>query len=123
MDVPLLIYSVYIIKNPSGKLYIGLTDDVARRLAQHNSGVSTWTRNKGPWLLLWEKPAMSLSDSRKLELELKRQKGGDRLYRLTGLARQAHHPACGTIGSNPTPATNLKIPDLSYGKSGFFVSN
>jgi hypothetical protein len=30
---------------------------------------------------------MNLSDGRKLELLLKRQKGGDGFYRMTGLAR------------------------------------
>jgi len=62
---------VYVLQNRSSKFYIGLSDDVARRIEQHNVGVSRWT----------------LSEARKLELLLKRQKGGDRSYRLTGLPR------------------------------------
>ena len=46
-------YQVYILKNAAGRSYIGVTEDVETRLAQHNSGVSTWTRDKGPWVLDW----------------------------------------------------------------------
>ncbi len=80
-------YFVYVIQNPSGRFYIGLTDDIQRRVEQHNRGVSTWTRNQGPWRLVWENQCTNLSAARKLELELKRQKGGDGFYRLTGLQR------------------------------------
>ena len=73
---------------------VGLSEDVALRLHQHNDGFSKWTRNKGPWNLLWTSDFMSLSDARKLENLLKAQKGGSGLYRITGVApRQAHNPA------------------------------
>jgi len=44
-------YYVYVLRNPAGTHYIGLTDDLARRLTQHNSGASKWTKAKGPWKL------------------------------------------------------------------------
>jgi putative endonuclease len=80
-------YQVYVLQNRSSKFYIGLSDDVARRIEQHNVGVSRWTRCKGPWKLVWESECVSSSEARKLELLLKRQKGGDGFYRLTGLPR------------------------------------
>ena len=80
-------YWVFVLQNRSSKFYIGLPDDVARRIEQHNVGVSRWTRGKGPWKLVWESERMSSSETRKLDLLLKRQKGGDRFYRLTGLPR------------------------------------
>jgi putative endonuclease len=86
-------YYVYILRNPGGKLYIGLTENLQQRLADHNSGVSTWTRGKGPWELIWSKGPLSLSEARKLESFLKRQKGGAGLYNYTGLKKQAHNPA------------------------------
>ena len=79
-------YRVYILRNPSGRHYIGLTDDVPRRVRQHNRGVSTWTRQRGPWSLVWQSENSSLSEARKLENFLKRQKGGAGLFRHTGLA-------------------------------------
>ena len=70
-------YRVYVIQNRTGKFYIGLSSDLERRIEQHNDGVSKWTRDKGPWRLIWQTTDMNLSDARKLELLLKRQKGGD----------------------------------------------
>ncbi|GEP43349.1 GIY-YIG nuclease family protein [Brevifollis gellanilyticus] len=81
-------YFVYVIQNDGGRFYIGLSDDVERRLVDHNSGVSTWTRHRGPWKLVWTSAPMSLTDARKVENLLKAQKGGDGFYRLTGLIRQ-----------------------------------
>jgi predicted GIY-YIG superfamily endonuclease len=67
---------------------VGVTDNVARRTKQHNVGVSNWTRGKGPWTLVWEKSGLTLSQARKLEVQLKRQKGGDGFFRMTGLKRR-----------------------------------
>jgi putative endonuclease len=78
-------YWVYVLRNLSGKFYIGLTDDLQRRLADHNTGSSKWTKKYGPWELVWQKGPMSLTDARKLENWLKRQKGGNGFYKLTGL--------------------------------------
>jgi len=80
-------YRVYVIQNRTGKFYIGLSSDLERRIEQHNTGVSKWTRDKGPWRLIWQTTDMNLSDARKLELLLKRQKGGDGFYRIIGMAR------------------------------------
>jgi len=80
-------YRVYVIQNREGKFYIGLSEDVVRRINQHNVGGSTWTRRKGPWTLVWQSAEMNLSSARKLELLLKRQKGGDGFYRMVGLSR------------------------------------
>ena len=80
-------FRVYLLQNPNGCHYIGLSGDVPRRLSQHNSGVSKWTRYRGPWKLLWESGPLNLTDARRLENLLKRQKGGTGLYRLIGLPR------------------------------------
>jgi putative endonuclease len=89
-------YQVYVIQNAEGRFYIGLSEDIALRLDQHNSGVSKWTKHRGPWSLIWTSEAMSLTEARKLESLLKRQKGGSGFFRLTGLSK-AHNPA--TAGS------------------------
>src|SRR5438034_10944137 len=56
-----MLYRVYVIQNREGKFYIGLTDDVGRRINQHNMGGSRWTRGKGPWTLVWQSAEMNLS--------------------------------------------------------------
>jgi len=73
-------YRVYVLRNPEGRRYVGITNDVERRLTQHNQGVSKWTRGKGPWTLDWTSTPRTLGEARVLENQMKRQKGG------TGLA-------------------------------------
>jgi putative endonuclease len=69
-------HRVYVLENREGRLYVGLSDDVARRMEQHNSGASRWTKHKGLWKLAWQSEALNLSEARKLELLFKKQKGG-----------------------------------------------
>jgi putative endonuclease len=80
-------YQVYILQNESRKRYIGLSENVNLRLQQHNDGESKWTSKHGPWEMLWTSKAMSLADARKLENQLKRAKGGNGFYQITGLPR------------------------------------
>jgi putative endonuclease len=70
------LYRVYVIKNDMGRRYIGLSDDIPRRLGDHNAGVSKWTAKYRPWCLVWTSIPLALSAARKLENLLKRQKGG-----------------------------------------------
>ncbi len=69
-------YQVYVLINSAGQKYIGLSQDPQTRLFQHNSGISRWTKGKGPWTVVWKSNPLSLSEARKLENKLKRQKGG-----------------------------------------------
>ena len=39
-------YQVYVLQNDTGKFYIGLSENVANRLKQHNSGESKWTNKQ-----------------------------------------------------------------------------
>ena len=86
MDVE---YQVYVIENSEGRYYIGLSEDVHVRLEQHNSGISQWTRNRGPWKLVWRSEPQTLSEARKLERRLKAQKGGMGFRLMTGLERSS----------------------------------
>ena len=81
-----LLYRVYVLQNAAGKFYIGLSADVPRRLEQHNSDGARWTKAKGPWALRWMSEALLISDARKLENLLKRQKGGRGFFSITGLS-------------------------------------
>lgn len=76
-------YRVYLIENPTGRTYIGLSDDVERRVRDHNAGLSKWTKSRGPWQLKWRSSAFAtLGEARKLENLLKRQNGGAGLQAL-----------------------------------------
>jgi putative endonuclease len=81
-------YQVYVLQNEQGKFYIGLSEDVDARLLQHNNGESKWTSKYRPWRMAWTSDAMLLSEARKLENKLKRAKGGNGFYAITGLERK-----------------------------------
>ena len=80
-------YRVYVLQNREDRFYVGVTEDVERRLAEHNAGSSRWTRGKGPWHLVWESELLPLSAARKLENRLKRQGRGSGFYSITGLPK------------------------------------
>ena len=80
-------YTVYVLQNPSGRLYIGLSADVEDRIRQHNAGISKWTRTRGPWVGIWRSGGHTLSAALHLEKDLKRQKGGTGLFRILGIPR------------------------------------
>ena len=48
-------YWVYILKNQEGIYYKGYTTDLDKRLIEHNSDLSRYTSNKGPWLIVYSK--------------------------------------------------------------------
>ncbi len=47
-----MVYSVYILRNTEGRLYIGQTSNMELRLRRHNEGKVFWTKSRGPWLLI-----------------------------------------------------------------------
>jgi|GEM_PF-4507687 len=48
------IFYVYVIKNALSKQYIGHTNNLDRRLQEHNLGLSPYTKGKGPWTLFYQ---------------------------------------------------------------------
>ena len=76
---------VYILKSErNGKLYKGLTTDLRRRMQEHRAGNSTFTKNNGPWKLVYYEAFLQKEDARREELFLKSGKGKDRIkYLLT----------------------------------------
>ena len=83
------LYQVCVIQNAASRYYIGLSENVENRLQQHNQGVSQWTRNRGPWQLVWTSEWLALAEARKLENRLKAQKGGVGFAAMTGLKRSS----------------------------------
>jgi putative endonuclease len=115
------LYQVYVIRNTTGKFYIGLNENVQLRLRQHNQGVSKWTRYRGPWSLVWESESLTLSQARKLENRLKRQKGGRGFRKLMGLPgssgslsrRAGIEPVIGVLPAGGQFYTNARITSVT----------
>ncbi len=63
---------VYILRCRDGSLYTGITNDLERRLAAHNSGKGArYTRGRGPVMLLYRETCVSRSAALKREIEIK----------------------------------------------------
>ena len=64
-------FYTYILENPDGKLYIGQTSNLDIRVNWHNSGKSKYTKNKGPWNLVFVKEFEMRGEAIKYEKYLK----------------------------------------------------
>jgi putative endonuclease len=65
-------YWVYILKNQEGIYYKGYTTDLNKRLDEHNSGLSRYTSNKGPWFIVYFKIFENKKDALIEEKRIKR---------------------------------------------------
>jgi len=65
-------WCVYLIKSKSDRsIYIGLTNNLKRRLKEHNSGKTFSTKSKIPWELIYCEIYKSAEDAKKREESLK----------------------------------------------------
>jgi putative endonuclease len=72
----LMKYYVYaMISIVDGRVYVGLTNDVSRRLKEHNQGKTRSTRFYRPWELFYTDVVDNLNSARCLELKLKSGSG------------------------------------------------
>ena len=103
---------VYILKNCEGKYYIGCTNDLKRRIVEYNSGKSNYTKNKGPWELIYSENFKTSEEAYFREKQIKKYKGGNAFKKLidswrgAGVVEQARlesaYTSNGIVGSNPT---------------------
>ena len=74
-----MFYVYVLISLSTDKLYIGHTNNVERRLTEHNKGKSISTRNRGPWKLIGYITLDSRSEAMRIEKRLKSFKRNDRV--------------------------------------------
>jgi putative endonuclease len=74
-------YLVYILKCDDDTLYIGSTNDMDRRLKEHNESKrgAHYTKIRRPVALVYEESNHTLSSARKREAELKRMTRAEKL--------------------------------------------
>lgn len=73
-------YYVYILKSKkNNKLYKGYTNDLKRRIKEHNCGKNSFARDNGPWILIYYEAFISKEDAMQEETFLKSGKGRERL--------------------------------------------
>jgi len=69
-------YFLYILKsNIHQKSYTGITNNLDRRLAEHNSGKNFYTKRHCPWVMIYKEKYDSLKEARNREKYLKSASG------------------------------------------------
>lgn len=69
-------WDLYIIKSLKVKrYYIGVTENIIRRLEQHNSGNSKSTKPYRPWIMVYSEKYLNKKEAFKREFYLKHPKG------------------------------------------------
>ena len=64
-------FFIYILKNNKDDIYIGHTQDLDERLNRHNSGREKYTKNKGPFEIIYKEIYNTRGEAMAREKELK----------------------------------------------------
>ncbi len=81
---------VYVLRSDKNKqFYTGCTGDLRKRLVEHNSGKSTYTKSRGPYELIYYEACLNSKDAFAREKYLKTAMGkkyiNNRLKRFLGV--------------------------------------
>ena len=69
-------YTVYVLKSLNqNKSYVGFTDNLERRIKEHNQGKSYYTKRYKPWELIYKEEYDNYEDAVKREKYLKSASG------------------------------------------------
>ena len=67
-----MLYTIYAIQSLlDGRIYVGFTDNIIRRLKEHNAGKTTSTKGYRPWELIYSEFANDRIAARNREKYLK----------------------------------------------------
>lgn len=65
-------YYTYVLRSKkNGELYTGSTKDLRKRFNQHNTGKSGYTRENGPYEIIYYESCLNEHDARVREMHLK----------------------------------------------------
>ncbi|MEK7611970.1 MAG: GIY-YIG nuclease family protein [Patescibacteria group bacterium] len=68
-------YTVYVLQDKNDKIYKGFTNNLARRLKEHRSGMSRTTSRMEELVVVYTETYKTLAEARKRELYLKSAAG------------------------------------------------
>ena len=60
-----------LVSEKNGDIYVGISKDAKRRLAEHNSGKSRYTKGLRPWRIIYTEYSSDYKSARKREIYLK----------------------------------------------------
>jgi putative endonuclease len=76
-------FTTYILQNiQNQRYYIGSTNDLDRRLSEHNRGQTRSTNRKGFWIVIYTELFQNSLEAHRRELKTKSYKGGNAFKKL-----------------------------------------
>ena len=76
-------FTTYVLRNTkTGKHYIGSTNDIERRISEHNRGQTRSTRQEGHWIVIYTEIFGSSIKAKEREKQIKSYKGGNAFKKL-----------------------------------------
>ena len=105
-------FFIYIILSLSHSTrYIGSTDNIEKRLKEHNRGRVRYTKGRRPWQLIYSERFVTLSLARKREIYLKSGQGRKFIDNILSEAAGSSNGRIADsesahLGSNPSPAAS-----------------
>ncbi len=101
-------YCVYVLINPQDNIYIGHTNDLARRLQQHNDpefrGTLHTKRHSGPWRMIHSEEYATRAEAMVREKQLKTSRG--RAWIRRKLIAASHEGRGNIIPAGRAPVIN-----------------
>jgi putative endonuclease len=68
-------FHTYILRSvTTGRFYVGYTENLAKRVAEHNNNRTVSIKNRGPWTLVYSEEFPSRAAAMRREREIKRMK-------------------------------------------------
>ncbi len=81
-------FHMYILRSVStGKFYVGHTENLTKRLFEHNHNRTLSIRNRGPWELVYSEEFRTRSEASRREREVKSMKSHKWIEQLVGASR------------------------------------
>ena len=77
-------FTVYVLRGSTGKLYKGMTNDLERRLREHASGHTQTTRSMGTLEVIYQEQYATVTEARAREVYLKTAAGRRFLRTILG---------------------------------------
>ncbi len=66
-----MFYTYVLESRKNSRWYTGYTTDLRKRLKEHNNGLSTWTKGRGPFKIIYYEGCLNEYDARSREKYLK----------------------------------------------------
>lgn len=78
----IMFFYVYVLESKkNGELYIGYTDNLKKRIKEHNQGLNTSTKPYRPWQLIYYEACLNKEDAKRREKYFKTSQGRKLLKR------------------------------------------